>query len=68
MKATGFQVDLANTDRPDLKDSYELTSCCSESLASFGCKYLKVSFLRLDFTVVKRFFVKVLKRIGKNFF
>jgi len=71
MKAPGFQIDLANTDYPDLKDSlwivvYELTSC-SESLAPVGSKYLKVSFHRLDFTIVKRFFMKMLKRIRKNF-
>lgn len=46
----------------------ELTSCgCSESLEQVGSKYLEVNFHRLGFIILKRFFMKTLKRKKKNF-
>lgn len=43
-----------------------ITCCCSESLAQVGSKYLDVNFHRPGFTILKRVFMKMLKRVRKN--
>ena len=42
-------------------------SCLLESLAQVGSKYLEVNFCSLGFTILKRLFMKMLKRIRNNF-